>query len=466
MITLSEQQEKAVRSVCQWFGNTSHYGDYSDADRASIGVDTTADSFYLGGYAGSGKTSILPTIIEALGLDPKSVAFGAPTGKAAKVMSGKLKAFGMPVSAATIHSLIYVPNREKIEMLLDNKEKLSAKIHEAQVAMNQYREQKEEDSVKRMKDYISTMKVEIAKMDAELDDLYDKSSGPSFSLNPNSQLTKFRLVVIDEASMVGQDMARDLKSFGVPVLAIGDPGQLPPVGALPGLCVGDPDFFLSEIHRQARDNPIIRLSQIVRQGGLLKVSHSSGDGLVEILRRRDDSATYDMDREAQVLVGTNKKRWRITKRLRREMGYVEDGPYEGEPLIICRNSRRFPELVNGTFVECAETIDMAEGASMFEMDVIVPDSGNKLRIPVCQGLLEENYLLRKGAASCSKDAAFRAKTKYEHVDFGHTITVHKSQGSQWDDVIVHDESGVFRDEASKWLYTAVTRAAERLTVVI
>jgi DNA helicase IV len=48
--------------------------------------------------------------------------------------------------------------------------------------------------------------------------------------------------------------------------------------------------------------------------------------------------------------------------------------------------------------------------------------------------------------------------------FGEAITVHKSQGSQWDDLYVFDESGAFREDAQKHLYTAVTRAAERITV--
>ena len=52
------------------------------------------------------------------------------------------------------------------------------------------------------------------------------------------------------------------------------------------------------------------------------------------------------------------------------------------------------------------------------------------------------------------------------VGLGHPLTVHKAQGSQWDDVVLFDESDVFRENCGRWLYTGVTRAAKRLTVVI
>lgn len=465
MLTLSVQQDKAVSSVNNWYRGAKKRWQFSDVDLANPNCDITADKFYLGGYAGSGKTSILPFIIDKLGLPLGDVAFAAPTGKAAKVMTTKLKGFGMDTSATTIHSLIYIPNKAYLEMLMDRKDEIAPKLSEALGAIETYRAAGNEEAMNRMKDYAKQIRRSMKEIDDQIDEMHDRQDGPTFRLNPESALKTKQLVVIDESSMVGQAMAADLRNFGVPVLAIGDPGQLPPVGDLPGLCIDDPDYFLSEIHRQARDNPIIRLSQDVRAGNMLKVFNSSC-GLVDVIRRRDDTATYDMDREAQVLVGTNRNRWKITKKLRRAMGYLDRGPYEGEPLIICRNSKRFPDLINGTFVETVETVEMEEGNASFEMKVRLPDTGVIYTIPVCQGILEENFLLQKGEATCSKNEAYRSKTRDEHLDYGHAITVHKSQGSQWDDVIVHDESGVFRDDAAKWLYTAVTRAAHRLTVVI
>ena len=51
-------------------------------------------------------------------------------------------------------------------------------------------------------------------------------------------------------------------------------------------------------------------------------------------------------------------------------------------------------------------------------------------------------------------------------DYGYVLTVHKAQGSQWDDVVLFDESWAFREHRDRWLYTGITRAAERLTVVV
>jgi exodeoxyribonuclease-5 len=48
----------------------------------------------------------------------------------------------------------------------------------------------------------------------------------------------------------------------------------------------------------------------------------------------------------------------------------------------------------------------------------------------------------------------------------YALTVHKSQGSQWNNIVLFDESAVFRDDRARWLYTAVTRAAKTLTVVV
>jgi exodeoxyribonuclease-5 len=46
------------------------------------------------------------------------------------------------------------------------------------------------------------------------------------------------------------------------------------------------------------------------------------------------------------------------------------------------------------------------------------------------------------------------------------LTVHKSQGSQWDDVVLFDESFAFQESRARWLYTGVTRAAKRLSIVV
>src|ERR687894_2958789 len=90
--------------------------------------------------------------------------------------------------------------------------------------------------------------------------------GPQFVLNRQSAAAKADLIIIDECSMVDEELGRDLLSFRRPVLVLGDPAQLPPVKGGGFFTEREPDAMLTEVHRQAQDSPIIRLSMAVRAG--------------------------------------------------------------------------------------------------------------------------------------------------------------------------------------------------------
>ncbi len=89
---------------------------------------------------------------------------------------------------------------------------------------------------------------------------------PMFSINRQSPVAKAALIIVDECSMVDEALGKDLMSFGTPILVLGDPGQLPPVSGGGFFTNEEPDFLLTDIHRQARDNPIIQLAMQVREG--------------------------------------------------------------------------------------------------------------------------------------------------------------------------------------------------------
>src|SRR5437764_7327166 len=91
--------------------------------------------------------------------------------------------------------------------------------------------------------------------------------GPLFALNRSGPAAKADLIIIDECSMVDEELGRDLLSFGKPVLVLGDPAQLPPVKGGGFFTEARPDIMLTQVHRQAADDPIIRMSMIVRDGG-------------------------------------------------------------------------------------------------------------------------------------------------------------------------------------------------------
>lgn len=444
--TLSLHQEGAVKAARNWFGS-----------------EANIEPFYLGGFAGTGKSTVLPVIVDMLSIPPEEIAFCAPTGKAAKVMTEKLKAFGIGQRARTIHSWIYRPKPLRAEVLHSQLESAKGQRGVRIEALHTDGINWQNDPT--IQQYDQTIKL----LERDLDKAMERQDGPSFQLNSESLIRDCKLIVVDEASMVGTTIADDLISFGVPILCMGDPGQLPPVGDTPGLTDRAPDFFLTEIHRQAMDNPILRLATMARAGQMLKPGRyagSSPDEWAEVVERRDDNATYNLDRNAQVIVGTHRKRWAITNKLRKVMGYKSTGPCAGEPLLICKNSRLYPDLVNGSFVYCTEDVgDLHKGSTVVSISV-KDEHGVVRQVMAYQGLLEEMFLLKKGDSTAGKQKSFRAVIENEHVDFGHAITCHKSQGSQWDDVIVHDESGSFREDSAKWLYTAVTRAAKSLTVVL
>lgn len=446
--TLTDMQNYASKNIVQWYSGT----------RAIYGQE--ASLFYLAGYAGTGKTTIVPFIIESLGLKHSDIAFCAPTGKAAKVMGKKLRdVYGQSKNVpTTIHKLIYIPNGEVVDALRTKISNIHDMIGKADASDQLNADEKRAKNIELNK--------ELKKAEKEFDKAKRDSQrfGPSFSINPASALLEKKLIICDEASMVGEDIAEDLRAYGVPVLAIGDPFQLPPVGAKPGLTANKPDFFLTEIHRQALDNPIIRLTMDIRNGKHIKAC-TMGDA-VRIVRRSGDEWTMNPDYDAQVIVGTHKKRWNLTSSIRTMCGYDSNAPEEGEPLMVYKNSKRYPSLVNGSEVMCTNGPDGLEyGDANFDMSIIDED-GISYNIRANQSQFEEHHLRVREGSTAAKYAAFDSRRRDEILDWAWCITGHKSQGSQWDRVIVHDESPVFRQDAERWLYTVCSRAAEELIVVL
>lgn len=412
---------------------------------------------YIGGYAGTGKSFMLPFILEELGYNPHTVSFVAPTGKAAKVMRTKLAAQKYPNSiATTIHSAIYrakpAPVGQLEGELFEHQEQRQAAIHEGADRAT-----------------LDRLTRAIQRLEADLENIYSEDKF-NFQLNVDSPISLASLIVVDEASMVGQQITDDLMSFGVPILAMGDPGQLPPVGDTAGLTKGTPDFFLTEIHRQAADNPIIHLATLARQGKNLPLGeykNGAGEVRARVMRRDqyDPEPAIAMGRDGpQVLCGTNRTRWRITRMYREGK---PTGPVQGEPLIVRKNSREHPNLVNGALATClSERVYLEPGKVTCQMSFEDEDGATYADKAVFQGLFEEHYTTKKNSFSSDSRSAYKAKQRSIQIDWAFALTVHNAQGSQFDDVVLVDESSVFREDADKHLYTGLTRAAENLTVLI
>lgn len=349
--------------------------------------------FRLFGYAGTGKTTLARYFAE--GVDG-TVQFAAFTGKAAQVMRAKGAA-----NAKTIHSLIYRPRGEE----------------------------------------------------SVTDEVTGKTGmAPTFALNRQSDIARAKLVIVDECSMVGEELGRDLLSFGTPVLVLGDPGQLPPISGGGFFTDAEPDFLLTEIHRQAAENPIVRMAMDVREGRAL----THGDHGTARIIGKADLDTAMVTGADQVLVGINRTRRRYNQRLRQLAGFEARYPQAGDKLVCLRNDPA-KGLLNGSLWK---VMTASAPASKPSVNLLVsPDDGDTDR-----GVAKIR-LLKAAFDNPDEEVPWQLKRRHDDFDYGYALTVHKAQGSQWDDVVLFDESFAFRDMRERWLYTAITRAAETLTIV-
>ena len=277
-----------------------------------------------------------------------------------------------------------------------------------------------------------------------------EEGGPSFVLNKSSPAAKADLVVIDECSMVDEDLGRDLLSFDKPVLVLGDPAQLPPVKGGGFFTQAQPDVMLTEVHRQARDNPIVRLSLEVREGGRLDYGSF---GQSRVIRRAEIGPDEVLGAD-QVLVGLNRTRRLYNARIRELKGLSGPLPAAGEKLVCLRNDRVKGLLNGGTW-----TIKGFKPPinGFVRMDLVPEDEGR--RRPVAVEVLPQFFEGRE------EEIPLIQRRESDEFTYGYALTVHKSQGSQWGSVVLFDESFAFREHRSRWLYTGLTRAAERIVVV-
>lgn len=355
----------------------------------------------LGGLAGTGKSTIAAVLANRL--RERSIVFTAFTGKATDVLSRKLAAYDIDAPCATLHSLMYKPLKDERDRVIGWEKK------------------------------------------AVLDD------------NPE-------LVVVDEASMLGVDLWTDLQSYGVPILAIGDHGQLPPVGAGTLSLLDSPHLRLEKIHRQAEGNPILKLAHHVRAGGDLR-SHFAGprttaDGLsgifeVPYMEHVVDYLAWDFD--AVGICYFNVTRCRINELVRQRRGYL------GPDVVICLRNDKHIRVFNG-MRGILTHIDPPDERGRARAQLSFPDHGLQISARLQVAQFGRPHTIKEITDEFAW--AFRLSEIGLLFDYGYCLTCHKSQGSQWRTVIVKPEYR-WEDSAdyrARWTYTAVTRASERLVI--
>lgn len=372
--------------------------------------------FTLAGYAGTGKTTLARELTSGVA---GTVYFAAFTGKAAHV----LRKTGIS-SASTIHRLIYSP-----------RDKCGQKLVILQDRLRQL-QRREPRPLK-----------EVAQVEADIFREQKNLSRPEFTLNTDSPLATASLCVIDEYSMVDRQMGADLLSFGCPILALGDPGQLPPIDG-ERFFTGKPDFMLDEIHRQAADNPIIRLSRDVREGRPLRPGTYGSSRVVRRGNVSDDELGKLVLETDQLLLGMNRTRGQFNAYARELRGFTSRLPVVTDKLVCLRNN---PDagLLNGQTWVVRRVVDKKSHLQLS----LGNEDGDRVEC-----LSHPHRFL-----GVSKDFDPRRFREHNDFDYGYALTVHKSQGSQWDNVVLIDEWRLAKRR--EWLYTAITRAAESVTVI-
>ncbi len=405
---LSHQQEECIKSAKQWFNSP---------DRKKF--------FRIDGYAGSGKTTIAKKIAEALGGVTKFAAF---TGKAAHVLSRK------GCAAQTIHKLIYLAKDKPKHALNTLREELGKHVKDSGKSPEELKQD-----------------LEYVKLTRAIEQEEQSIMQPAFGVN-DSKLAPIHsadLVILDEVSMVNEKMATDILSFKKPVLILGDPAQLPPIKGTGYFMTGQPDVMLTEIHRQARDNPIIDLATRVRNGEKLEYGEYGESRVMKWMDVADQNFVLGHD---QIIVGKNKTRHSLNDAIRRLKGFKGEYPVMGDRLICLRNNREY-SLLNGSMWLVHANHGADEELNV--LDITSEDDASEQQVVDAWSHIfrrEERYM------------DYFDRKQAQEFDYGYAITCHKSQGSQWDSVLVKDESYSFRQDRSKWLYTAITRAAERVTI--
>lgn len=352
----------------------------------------------IAGYAGTGKSTLVSHIVDALNLSPLSVCYVAFTGKASLVLKEK----GCE-NSMTAHKLLY-HSKEKPDGTFEHKPRKSLEW-------------------------------------------------------------PYKLIVVDEVSMIPVDMWELLLSHNIHVIALGDPGQLPPIDGESEL-LAHPHVFLDEVVRQAQDSEIIRLSMDIRNGISLK-PYKGNEVIIISKSQLNDFYFSGAD---QIIAAKNVTRNDINWHCRKiKFGNdVPSYPIEGEKAICLKNywnvlSDSGDPLINGMIGELSGINfrhDVFKYGDMMNANFTIGDK-NKFR-----QLFMDYKLFAESKQTINSDnwMEFRGMAKPMLFDYAYCITCHKSQGSEFDKVLVFNEYMKSTDH-KRWLYTAATRAKKKLIIV-
>lgn len=262
-----------------------------------------------------------------------------------------------------------------------------------------------------------------------------------------------RCVVVDEASMIGERMGGDLRQLNLPIVAVGDPGQLKPVGDEPMFDPRDPEVLLTEVLRT--DTDILALAKHLRKGGWFS-EIENGENFA--IGRKAPPEWFDVE---QVACGVHDKRRALNKHIRELKGYTGFLPNVGEKLIAVANNKD-DQIFNGTLWIVTRSEEHGDYANMdlveYNPRVDPKDLEFRINVDVHMSCFIKDI-------KSADDLGIRLKHGSTLMTWGWCVTVHKLQGSEFNTGLVFDDGDVFKGQQKEWRYTAVTRFAKYVYVV-
>jgi exodeoxyribonuclease-5 len=461
---LNPQQKAAVEDAVRWFNSGTAY----------------QKPYVLQGFAGTGKTTLLKILLLRLRVQLSRAALCAPTNRAAKVLANKTGLF-----TQTIHKLIYITVSEEInfqrerlrmwdEAISFNQLGEAMIVQSGQDLRDEYRERMAEDGMafdeedfKKFKEertetilkfeglelpddvherqkIFETIKAErIAEHKKTIRDLMAEDL-PVRKKEPIELIEKYDLVMVDESSMVNEAIGKDIMSFGIPTILVGDPFQLPPVKAKAFWHNLRPQTVLTRIERQKGIGAGIPLAgEKLRNGGQISRNESLS------LHARNSLPETSWTQVDQIICGTHKTRERLCRFVRGQMGHSSAHPQKGEKIVAVFNDKK-RGIMNGELYTVLES-ELTRSGSVTRM---------KIQDPYGR-IIESVDAWTRGFAG--RSATDFLDDQFGKFWWGYAITCHQSQGSEWKNTIVCDDWP--GDGHDSWLYTAITRASHHCDLV-
>lgn len=464
-MTLSTDQANALDRVTDWYHSHNTTIIHCNGGRKSTGLGTCpstphthgsghAPVISMGGLAGTGKTTLMQALERSLGIQ---AVFGTPTHKAAAVLRKKLSG-DQSHRVRTYHSLIYHMNPV---YHCDTTGKI----------------------VRRVVDNCVCGQDDACQCPARFDPCTPKAD---HSCKVREELAEERrkylgghreIVIIDESSMLSEETVEDIRSFGVPVVLVGDHGQLPPVKAEMNRWIKNPEVLLTQIHRQGADSGILQAAYDVRHHGYLtQQRYGHGDAVRYPLSSPVMQGVFDRwvpSPERVIITHSN--------RLRAEINAAHHGggpPRAGDRVVALggqvydtvrvvmegasyRATSEFLQVYNGM----TGTVRHVHDRGGPTLDLVVELDDHPIATPgspvclliggACRAQFGAERDLWKNSPDRPKDSRLW--------DYAYGLTAHKAQGSEFEQVIVMDEgapAGIY----PQWLYTSLTRAKNAVIV--